>query len=130
MTDYETETEGTTKKLRRRRRDWLNPEITQMYEAIDTYANAELDAVGIIKNGNVGYTRIQIPRHDDERPPVMNLPYNVYHREWLATKDERFLHHLNVTMDEQTRITIPKLVGGKCSFTNQPKITTFTLFIA
>jgi hypothetical protein len=120
MSGDETETEaspGVTKTVRRSRVPWINPEISELLHAVDSYNfAATLESLSAPK-GNKMLTRLFESRKDDKRShPVANLPRNFYDNGWYQarTKTEK------CCLGAETKdIPIPKLVSNslRLSFT-------------
>jgi hypothetical protein len=89
MSGDETETvTARVKTVRRRPLPWLAPDITALFEAVDTYERCVADQCFKALPGNRPLERHRAGPPDDRRAAVRYLPRNWYNDEWFATHKE------------------------------------------
>ena len=91
QSDYETEDElyFQSKAVRRLRRAWINPQVSDLMAAVDTYDN-EITNLSGQKPKKMASSMPIIPHciKDDARPPIKGLPRCFYEDSWFQSLDE------------------------------------------
>jgi hypothetical protein len=95
------------KRIRRVRLPWLNPEISDLFAAVETYDNRTTLQERFLRRGNLPLYRDPVAkRTDSKRQPLLGLPRNWYDDDWfrgLGRLDQRL-------MNAATEEPIPVLV--------------------
>ena len=90
MSSDETDTEARAQEPKRVRRvtlPWVNPAISQLFHAVDTYVDDPMGGFPGLntqnKRGNKPLPRIYAAtRTNTSRRPKLNLPRNFYNQDW------------------------------------------------
>lgn len=118
MSGDETETKPhRSKKMRRLTHSWLNPEITELWVALDSYEHAVLEELLVkVRNrrGNPGLLRSDGPRLYSDVPAPKFLPRNWYADDWWVQLNEGA--QLAVAAEET--VDIPPLSIRQVNHTN------------
>ena len=118
MSEDETETEASLdvpKTVRRSRVPWINPEISNILHAVDSYNLAAIKESLSVPKGNQMLNRLIESRHEKTSRAVANLPRNFYDDGWFQARTQTEKCLLGAGMD----VPIPKLVSNslRLSFT-------------
>lgn len=87
MSGDETDTAQSVgiKKVVRLTLPWLDPGITSLWNAVDTYENAVSEECIMTVRGNKHLERVGTARIAKKTNPLPNLPRNWYSNEWYRT---------------------------------------------
>lgn len=125
--ETDSPSQSRNKTLRRIALPWINPAITTLFEAVDTYEKAVADECLMSAAGNKPIPRIYIAtKTDHNNPPVRKLPRNWYNDDWYKTRTTAYRSFLEAS----SAVPIPCLVSicdsdvvFQCSSSQRQNIT-------